>query len=112
MRKIKKGDLVTVLVGKDKGRRGTVLSILKCGQRILVEGVNMVKRHTRGNPQAQIPGGIISKESSIHISNVALYNEATGKADKVGFKILENGRKVRIFKSTKEVVVEEARRAG
>lgn len=112
MRKIKKGDLVIVIAGKDKGRQGTVLSVIQDGLRIVVEGINMVKRHTRGNPQQQIPGGIVSKEASIDISNVALFNQATGKADKVGFKILEDGRKVRIYKSTQEVVIEEARRAG
>lgn len=112
MRKIKKGDLVIVTAGKDKGRQGVVLSVAKLGQRVFVEGVNLVKRHTKGNPQQQVPGGIVSKEASIHISNIALYNQETGKADRVGFKILEDGRKVRIFKSTKEVVVEKAQKAG
>ncbi len=112
MRKIKKGDSVVVIAGKDKGRKGTVLSVVKDGLRVIVEGVNMVKRHTRGNPQQQVAGGIISREASIAISNVALFNQATGKADRVGFKILEDGRKVRIYKSTQEVVVEEKRRAG
>lgn len=110
MRKIKKGDLVIVMVGKDKGRRGVVLSVVKPGNRVIVEGVNMIKRHTRGNPQQQIPGGIVSREASVAISNVALFNQATGKADRVGFKILEDGRKVRIYKSTQEVVIEEEKR--
>lgn len=105
MRKIKKGDLVIVIAGKDKGRQGVVLSVVKKGIRVIVEGVNIIKRHTRGNPSTQTPGGIIQKEASIAISNVALFNKATGKADRVGFKILEDGRKVRFYKSTKEVVV-------
>jgi large subunit ribosomal protein L24 len=104
MRKIKKGDLVVVIAGKDKGRQGTVKAMVKEGVRVIVEGVNLVKRHTRGNPQQQKAGGIIEHEASIHVSNVAIFNQATGKADRVGFKLLEDGRKVRVFKSTEEVV--------
>jgi len=106
--KIKKGDLVIVIAGKDKGRQGTVLSVLNnkgTRIRVVVEGVNLLKHHRKGNPNTQTPGGIIEKEASIDISNVALFNQATGEADRVGYKILEDGRKVRIYKSTQEVVV-------
>ncbi len=99
MRKIKKGDDVIVLAGKDKGKRGTVLSITR-DNRAYVEGVNMVKRHVKPNPMTGSPGGIIEKEAPIHISNIALFNPDTGKGDRVGIKILEDGKKVRYFKST------------
>src|SRR5690349_2985791 len=102
MRKIKKGDAVKVMTGRDKGRQGTVLSVHE--SRLLVEGINLIKKHTKSNPDKQIEGGIIQKEAPIDISNVALLNKATGKADRVGFKILEDGRKVRVYKSTGEVV--------
>jgi len=104
MRKIRKGDSVIVIAGKDKGRRGTVSQVVEKGLRVLVSGVNLVKRHTRGNPAQQSPGGIIEREASIHISNVAIFNSTSGKGDRIGFKILEDGRKVRVFKSTQEVV--------
>jgi len=103
MSKIRKGDQVVVLTGKDKGKRGAVLSVLATG-RVVVEGVNKVKRHTRPNPMKGVSGGILEKEMSIHASNVALFNAATEKADRVGFKVLEDGRKVRVFKSNGEVV--------
>ena len=103
MQKIKKGDDVIVLTGKDKGKRGTVVRIVG-GDRVVVENVNMVKRHTKANPQAGIAGGIVEKEASIHISNVALFNPATKKGDRVGIKTLEDGKKVRFFKSNNEVV--------
>ena len=103
MRKIKKGDEVVVLTGKDKGKRGTVLRVVDAN-RVVVENINMVKKHTKANPQAGQSGGILDKEMPLHVSNVALYNAQTDKADRVGFKILEDGRKVRIFKSTGEVV--------
>lgn len=103
MRKIRKGDEVVVLTGKDKGKRGTIIRVLPSDQ-VVVENVNMVKRHTKPNPQRGEAGGILDKEMPIHISNVALYNSATGKADRVGFKILEDGRKVRVFRSNGEVV--------
>lgn len=103
MRKIKKGDEVVVLTGRDKGRRGNVLSVLPT-DRVVVEGVNMVKKHQKPNPLKGAPGGIVEKETSIHVSNVALFNSATGKADRVGIKVLEDGRKVRFFKSNGEVV--------
>jgi len=103
MRKIRKGDKVIVETGKDKGKRGTVLRVF-ADDRVLVEAVNVVKRHTRPNPSRNITGGIVEKEAPIHISNVALFNAATGKGERVGFKVLEDGRKVRIFKKTGEVV--------
>lgn len=103
MRKIKKGDEVVVLTGKDKGRRGTVLRVL-AADRVMVEGVGMVKKHQKPNPLKGTPGGIVEKESSIHVSNVALFNAATGKGDRVGIKVLEDGRKVRYFKSNGEAV--------
>ncbi len=103
MRKIRKGDDVIVIAGKDKGKRGTISRVLPEG-RIYVEGVNMVKRHTKPNPNAGQAGGIVEKEASLDVSNVALFNAATGKADRVGFRTLEDGKKVRFFKSTKEVL--------
>jgi len=104
MQKISKGDDVVVMVGKDSGKRGTVLRVLPEVDRLVVENVNIVKKHTKPNPQAGISGGIIEKEMPIDVSNVMLYNPQTKKGDRVGFKILEDGRKVRVFKSTKEVV--------
>ena len=103
MKKIKKGDEISVLAGRDKGKRGVVLRILD-NDRVIVEGVHIVKRHTKPNPQASVPGGIIEKEASIHISNVALFNPVTRKPDRVGIKTLEDERKVRFFKSNNEVV--------
>jgi len=103
MRKIKKGDEVIVLAGKDKGKRGSVLRVID-ENHVVVENINMVKRHTKANPQAGESGGILDKEMPMQVSNVALYNTQTSKADRVGFKILEDGRKVRFFKSTGEVV--------
>jgi large subunit ribosomal protein L24 len=102
MRKIKKGDDVIVLTGRDKGKRGTVVRVID--DRVVVENVNMVKRHTKPNPQRGEPGGIIDKEASMHVSNVGLYNPGTGRADRVGIKVLQDGRKVRYFKSNGEVV--------
>ena len=78
--------------------------VARAGMRVIVEGVNLVKRHTKGNPQKEKPGGIIEKEASLHISNIAIFNSATNKADKVGFKVLQDGRKVRFFKSNDEVI--------
>lgn len=103
MNKIKVNDLVVVLTGRDKGRTGKVLRYGK-NDRIFVEGINMLKKHMRPNPQTNQQGGIVEREGSIHVSNVALVNTATNKADRVGFKILEDGRKVRYFKSNNEVV--------
>jgi large subunit ribosomal protein L24 len=103
MNKIIKGDKVVVLTGKDKGKESVVLKLLQ-NQRVILENVNMVKRHTKANPQQGVPGGIVEKELSIHVSNVALLNPVTNKPDRVGFRILEDGRKVRFFKSNDEVV--------
>ena len=103
MNKIRKGDEVILNTGKDKGKRGTVLRVLSDGQ-LLVEGVNKVKKHAKPNPMKGINGGIIDKEMPVDISNVALFNPATQKGDRVGFKALEDGRKVRVFKSSGEVV--------
>lgn len=102
MKKIRKGDQVIVLTGKDKGRRGTVLRVLD--DRVVVEGVNRVKRAVKPNPLKGTTGGFMDKDMPIHISNVALYNAATGKGDRVGIKTLEDGRRVRYFKSNGEVV--------
>ena len=104
IRKVKKGDEVVVLVGRNRGQRGNVLSVDIGRGRVVVEGVNVVKRHTRPNPQQGTSGGIIEKETSVAVSNVALFNPVTGKGDRVGIKELEDGRKVRVFKSTGEVV--------
>ncbi|MEW8497250.1 MAG: 50S ribosomal protein L24 [Candidatus Thiodiazotropha taylori] len=101
--KIRKGDEVIVISGKDKGKRGTVVKMMD-DDRLVVENVNMAKKHTKPNPNRGEPGGILYKEMPLHISNVALYNPATDKADRVGFKILEDGKKVRVFKSNQEVV--------
>ena len=103
MNRIRKGDEVVVTAGKDKGRRGTVVKVLEDGH-VVVEGVNMIKRHTKPNPQRQVQGGIVEKEAAIDLSNVALWNPVTKKGDRVGFRTLADGRKVRFFKSNKEVV--------
>jgi large subunit ribosomal protein L24 len=103
MQKIRKGDDVIVRTGKDKGKSGRVTKILK-GDKILVEGINQVKKNQKPNPNAGISGGIIVKDMPINISNIGLYNPETKKADRVGFKFLEDGKKVRYFKSTNEIV--------
>ena len=103
MDKIRKGDQVVVIAGKDKGKRGTVLRRVDA-ERLIVEGINRVKKHIKPNPLKNQPGGISDKEMPIHVSNVALLNPATQKADRVGFKLLEDGRKVRVFKSNGENV--------
>ena len=102
MSKIRKGDEVVVIAGRDKGRRGTVTKLLT--DRVVVENINMIKRHTKPNPQKNNPGGIVQREASIHISNVMLWNALASKGDRVGFKVLGDGRKVRFFKSNNEVV--------
>lgn len=104
MKKIKKGDEVIVIAGKDKGRRGQVLSVLLAGERFMIEGINTVKKHVKANPQSGDRGGIVIKTHSIHNSNVMLYDQASGKGSRVGIKKLEDGRNVRYFKSTDEVV--------
>jgi large subunit ribosomal protein L24 len=102
MNKIRKGDEVVVIAGRDKGRRGTVTKLLT--DRVVVENINMIKRHTKPNPQKNNPGGIVQREASIHISNVMLWNALANKGDRIGFKVLGDGRKVRFFKSNNEVV--------
>ena len=103
MRKIRKGDDVVVTTGKDRGKRGTVLRILDADH-VIVEGANRVKKHQRPNPMKGLQGGIIEKEMPLHISNVALFNPATKKGDRVGVRTLQDGRRVRFFKSNGEVV--------
>ncbi|MCX7170961.1 MAG: 50S ribosomal protein L24 [Proteobacteria bacterium] len=103
MNKIRKGDNVIVITGKDKGKRGTVLRRIDT-EHLLIEGVNRVKKHTKPNPMKGQQGGIVEKEMPIQISNVALFNPATQKADRVGFKTLNDGRKVRVFKANGEVL--------
>jgi large subunit ribosomal protein L24 len=103
MRKIRKGDDVVVIAGRDKGKRGTVLRIVDA-EHVVVEGANKVKKHQRPNPMKGVAGGIIDKEMPLHVSNVGLYNPVTKKVDRVGIKSLEDGRRVRYFKSNGEVV--------
>ncbi len=102
MNRIKKGDQVIVIAGKNKGQRGEVTRV--SGESVYVQNVNLVKRHTKPNPQANQPGGIVEREAAIHISNVMLFNAAAGKGERVGFKTLDDGRKVRVFRSSGEVV--------
>lgn len=104
MHKIKKGDVVIAIAGKDKGKQGKVLRLLPSKSRAVVEGVNMVKKHVKPNPQKNVTGGIVAQEASINLSNLALYNSLTKKADKIRIKILEDGRRVRVFKSNDELV--------
>ena len=103
MKRIRKGDEVIVTTGRSKGTRGHVLQVIDA-ERLLVENVNMVKRHTKPDPGRNKPGGIVEREATIHVSNVAMFNPATGKADRVGIKSLEDGNKVRVFKSNGEAV--------
>lgn len=103
MKHLRKGDQVVVISGKDKGRHGTVLKVM-VDDHVLVESINMVKKHTKPNPMQGIEGGIVDKEMPLHVSNVMLFNPVTNKGDRVGFKTLEDGRKVRYFKSNGEVV--------
>lgn len=103
MKKLKKDDQVIVLIGKDKGKQGKVVKIID-DSKVLVEGINRAKKHVKGNPNGGVQGGIIDKDMPISISNIALYNPETKKADKVGFRVLEDGKKVRYFKSTNEAV--------
>ena len=102
--KFRQGDEVIVLTGKDKGKRGTITRVHTDTARVVVENVNVVKKHQKANPHTNQPGGIIEKEMPIDVSNVAMFNPATGKGDRVGFKVLEDGRKVRYFKSNGEVL--------
>jgi large subunit ribosomal protein L24 len=103
MRKIKKDDMVIVIAGKDKGRSGKVINVL-AKDRVLVEGINMQKKHVKPNPNKNEQGGILEREGGIHVSNVAIFNPTTKKADRVGFKILKDGKKVRCFKSNEEMI--------
>ena len=103
MQRIKKGDQVIVVAGKDKGRRGTVLSVQENG-RVVVENLNVAKKHQRPNPQKNVAGGIVEQEKSLDASNVMLFNPATQKADRVGYRKLSDGRKVRFFKGNGEVL--------
>ena len=100
--RIKKGDQVVVITGKDKGKQGEVVRV--DGDRVVVANVNIVKRHTKPNPQAGVAGGVVEREASIHISNVNVVNPATGKGERVGFKVLEDGRKIRVFRSSGEAL--------
>ncbi|MDQ8037000.1 MAG: 50S ribosomal protein L24 [Pedobacter sp.] len=102
MTKIKRDDEVIVITGKDKGKRGKVVNVLE--DRVVVSGINLVKKHVKANPNRGTQGGIVEQEASLHISNVALFNAATQKADRVGYKQLEDGAKVRVFKSSGDVV--------
>ena len=100
--RIKKGDQVVVNAGKDKGKQGEIVRV--DGDRVVVANVNIVKRHTKPNPQAGVAGGVVERESSIHISNVMPVNPATGKGERIGFKVLEDGRKLRVFRSSGEAL--------
>ena len=102
MNRIRKGDHVVVTAGKDKGKQGDVMSV--AGDRVVVANINIIKRHTKPNPQAGQPGGVIEREASIHISNVMLFNPASGKGERVGTKVLEDGRRLRVFRSSGEAV--------
>ena len=102
MNRIKKGDQVVVIAGKDKGKRGDVVRV--DGDRVIVSNVNIIKRHTKPNPQAGGAGGVVEREASMHISNIALFNPASGKGERIGFKVLEDGRKLRVFRSSGEAL--------
>lgn len=103
MNKIRKGDEIVVINGKDKGRRGTILTVYP-DDRVLVEGINVAKKHVKANPNAGVQGGIVDKEMPINISNVMVFNPATKKGDRIGIRTLENGKKARFFKSNGEIV--------
>ena len=100
--RIKKGDHVIVIAGKDKGKKGDVVRVE--GDRVVVSNVNIIKRHTKPNPQAGVAGGVVEREASMHISNIALFNPASGKGERIGFKVLEDGRKLRVFRSSGEAL--------
>jgi large subunit ribosomal protein L24 len=102
MNRIRKGDQVVVIAGSDKGKKGEVVRV--AGDKVVVQNVNIIKRHTKPNPQANVAGGIIEREAPIHISNVMLFNQASGKGERIGFKVLEDGRKVRVFRSSGEAI--------
>ena len=100
--RIKKGDTVVVIAGKDKGKQGEVVRV--AGDKVVVSNINIVKRHTKPNPQANQPGGVIERESPIHASNVMLFNPVSGKGERVGIKVLEDGTRLRVFRSSGEAV--------
>ena len=100
--RIKKGDQVVVIAGKDKGKKGDVVRV--DGDRVVVSNVNIIKRHTKPNPQAGVAGGVVEREASMHISNIALFNPTSGKGERIGFKVLEDGRKLRVFRSSGEAL--------
>ncbi len=102
MNRIRKGDSVLVITGKHKGQKGEVLRV--AADRVVVQNINIIKRHTKANPQAQQPGGIVEREAPLHISNVMLLNPVTGKGERVGYKVLGDGRKVRVFRSSGEAI--------
>jgi large subunit ribosomal protein L24 len=102
MNRIRKGDQVIVITGSDKGKKGEVVRV--AGDRVVVQNINIIKRHTKPNPQAGQAGGIVEREAPIHISNVMLFNPGSGKGERVGFKVLEDGRKVRVFRSSGEAI--------
>ena len=102
MNRIQKGDQVVVIAGKDKGKRGDVVRV--DGDRVIVSNVNIIKRHTKPNPQAGVAGGVVEREASMHISNLALFNPASGKGERIGFKVLEDGRTLRVFRSSGEAL--------
>ena len=102
MNRIRKGDHVIIITGADKGKKGEVVRV--AGDKVVVQNVNMIKRHTKANPQAGQAGGIVEREAPLHISNVMLFNSASGKGERVGFKVLEDGRKVRVFRSSGEAI--------
>jgi large subunit ribosomal protein L24 len=102
MNRIRKGDHVMVITGKNKGQKGEVTRV--AGESVFVQNINLIKRHTKPNPQANQPGGIIEREAAIHISNVMLFNTVSGKGERVGFKTLEDGRKVRVYRPSGEVI--------
>lgn len=104
MAKLKKGDEVILIAGKDKGKRGEITKVIPKENRVIVKDANLYKKHVKPNPSAEQPGGIVEREGKIHISNVAIWNPRTNRADRVGFKILENGEKIRVFKSNGERV--------
>ncbi|GAB2491836.1 50S ribosomal protein L24 [Arenimonas alkanexedens] len=102
MNRIRKGDQVIIIAGADKGKKGEVVRV--AGDKVIVQNVNIIKRHTKPNPQANVAGGIVEREAPIHISNVMLFSQASGKGERIGFKVLENGRKVRVFRSSGEAI--------
>ena len=104
MNRIKKGDTVMVISGRERGKTGKVLSLRPVDGKVTVEKLNIIKRHTKPNPQAGVAGGVVEREASMHISNIALFNPASGKGERIGFKVLEDGRKLRVFRSSGEAL--------